>query len=153
MISLLMRPITLNISRNHYFKYMKLIYGSLFMCGSYIREKSKIRNRFGCCMWFFLLISKLIFYWFKKKYTKFIWTISAVCGPYLLSLQNSCYYLTYSTGFMLLYLFCVLQAPPKKVPKTIESMRVYDETMVNPEDEEVWDLHLESKYISIYIVS
>lgn len=29
------------------------------------------------------------------------------------------------------------KAPPKKVPKTIESMRVYDETMVNPEDEEV----------------
>lgn len=27
--------------------------------------------------------------------------------------------------------------PPKKVPKTIESMRVYDETMVNPQDEEV----------------
>ena len=29
------------------------------------------------------------------------------------------------------------QAPPKKVPKTIESMRVFDETMVNPQDEEV----------------
>ena len=26
---------------------------------------------------------------------------------------------------------------PKKVPKTIENMRVFDETMVNPEDEEV----------------
>jgi len=31
----------------------------------------------------------------------------------------------------------VFQAPPKQVPKTIESMRVYDETMVAPEDEEV----------------
>ncbi len=29
------------------------------------------------------------------------------------------------------------QAPPKQVPKTIESMRVYDETMVNPQDSEV----------------
>ncbi|XP_013404253.1 ribosome production factor 1 [Lingula anatina] len=29
------------------------------------------------------------------------------------------------------------QAPPKKVPKTIENMRVPDETMVNPEDDEV----------------
>jgi ribosome production factor 1 len=28
-------------------------------------------------------------------------------------------------------------APPKQVPKTIESMRVYDETMVSPNDEEV----------------
>ncbi|XP_033737286.1 ribosome production factor 1-like [Pecten maximus] len=29
------------------------------------------------------------------------------------------------------------QAPPKQVPKTIESMRVHDETMVNAQDEEV----------------
>ncbi|XP_022097160.1 ribosome production factor 1-like [Acanthaster planci] len=29
------------------------------------------------------------------------------------------------------------KAPPKKAPKTIENMRVYDETMVDPEDEEV----------------
>ncbi|KAI0228005.1 Ribosome production factor 1 [Lamellibrachia satsuma] len=29
------------------------------------------------------------------------------------------------------------KAPPKQVPKTIENMRVYDETMVAPEDEEV----------------
>ena len=29
------------------------------------------------------------------------------------------------------------QEVPKKVPKTIENMRVFDETMVNPEDEEV----------------
>ncbi|CAH1772843.1 unnamed protein product [Owenia fusiformis] len=29
------------------------------------------------------------------------------------------------------------KAPPKKIPKTIENQRVYDETMVNPEDEEV----------------
>ncbi|XP_033111035.1 ribosome production factor 1-like [Anneissia japonica] len=29
------------------------------------------------------------------------------------------------------------KAPPKQVPKTIESMRVYDETMVDPTDEEV----------------
>ncbi|XP_033636438.1 ribosome production factor 1-like [Asterias rubens] len=29
------------------------------------------------------------------------------------------------------------KAPPKKAPKTIESMRVYDETMVDPQDEEV----------------
>lgn len=30
-----------------------------------------------------------------------------------------------------------IQAPPKQVPKTIESMRVKDETMVNNEDTEV----------------
>lgn len=30
-----------------------------------------------------------------------------------------------------------IQAPPKQVPKTIESMRVKDETMVNTEDTEV----------------
>ncbi|KAL3868393.1 hypothetical protein ACJMK2_041204 [Sinanodonta woodiana] len=29
------------------------------------------------------------------------------------------------------------KAPPKKVPRTIENTRVYDETMVNPQDEEV----------------
>uniref|UniRef100_A0A8C1RTH4 Ribosome production factor 1 n=1 Tax=Cyprinus carpio TaxID=7962 RepID=A0A8C1RTH4_CYPCA len=29
------------------------------------------------------------------------------------------------------------QAPPKEVPKTIENQRIYDETTVNPEDEEV----------------
>ncbi|XP_035699880.1 ribosome production factor 1-like [Branchiostoma floridae] len=29
------------------------------------------------------------------------------------------------------------EAPPKKVPKTIENMRVFDETMVDPQDEEV----------------
>lgn len=29
------------------------------------------------------------------------------------------------------------KAPPKQVPKTIESMRVFDETMVDPEDREV----------------
>ncbi|XP_038067983.1 ribosome production factor 1-like [Patiria miniata] len=29
------------------------------------------------------------------------------------------------------------KAPPKKAPKTIENMRVYDETMVDPQDEEV----------------
>ncbi|XP_020348267.1 ribosome production factor 1 [Oncorhynchus nerka] len=29
------------------------------------------------------------------------------------------------------------KAPPKEVPKTIENQRVYDETTVNPEDEEV----------------
>ena len=34
-----------------------------------------------------------------------------------------------------------LQAPPKKVPKTIESMRVYDETMVDPEDEEASEIY------------
>ena len=28
-------------------------------------------------------------------------------------------------------------APPKQVPRTIENTRVYDETMVNPDDEEV----------------
>uniref|UniRef100_A0A673YX11 Ribosome production factor 1 n=1 Tax=Salmo trutta TaxID=8032 RepID=A0A673YX11_SALTR len=31
----------------------------------------------------------------------------------------------------------VMNAPPKEVPKTIENQRVYDETTVNPEDEEV----------------
>ena len=30
-----------------------------------------------------------------------------------------------------------MQAPPKQVPKTIENMRVADETMVKPQDEEV----------------
>lgn len=30
-----------------------------------------------------------------------------------------------------------VQAPPKEVPKTIENQRVYDETTVDPEDEEV----------------
>ena len=29
------------------------------------------------------------------------------------------------------------QAPPKELPKTIENQRVYDETTVDPEDEEV----------------
>ena len=29
------------------------------------------------------------------------------------------------------------QAPPKEVPKTIENQRVYDETTVDPDDEEV----------------
>ncbi|XP_064606482.1 ribosome production factor 1-like [Liolophura sinensis] len=29
------------------------------------------------------------------------------------------------------------KAPPKQVPKTIENMRVFDETMVNPQDDEV----------------
>ncbi|XP_025110958.1 LOW QUALITY PROTEIN: ribosome production factor 1-like [Pomacea canaliculata] len=29
------------------------------------------------------------------------------------------------------------KAPPKQVPKTLENMRVFDETMVDPEDEEV----------------
>jgi len=29
------------------------------------------------------------------------------------------------------------QAPPKEIPKTIENMRVHDETMVSPDDEEV----------------
>ena len=29
------------------------------------------------------------------------------------------------------------QAPPKKVPRTLDNTRVYDETMVNPQDEEV----------------
>ena len=37
----------------------------------------------------------------------------------------------------LMYLFVHFKAPPKKVPKTIENQRVYDETMVDPEDEEV----------------
>lgn len=32
----------------------------------------------------------------------------------------------------------LLQAPPKEVPKTIENQRVYDETTVDPADEEVW---------------
>lgn len=31
----------------------------------------------------------------------------------------------------------LMQAPPKEVPKTIENQRVYDETTVDPEDEEV----------------
>lgn len=31
----------------------------------------------------------------------------------------------------------VFQAPPKAVPKTIENQRVYDETTVDPNDEEV----------------
>ena len=35
----------------------------------------------------------------------------------------------------------VFQAPPKQVPKTIENMRVYDETMVAPEDDEVRTTH------------
>lgn len=30
-----------------------------------------------------------------------------------------------------------LQAPPKEVPKTIENQRAFDETTVDPEDEEV----------------
>merc|ERR1712018_591567 len=29
------------------------------------------------------------------------------------------------------------EAPPKQIPRTIENTRVYDETMVDPEDEEV----------------
>ena len=35
------------------------------------------------------------------------------------------------------HFFFFVQAPPKQVPKTIESMRVKDETMVTPEDTEV----------------
>lgn len=31
----------------------------------------------------------------------------------------------------------IIQAPPKEVPKTIENQRIYDETVVDPEDEEV----------------
>lgn len=31
----------------------------------------------------------------------------------------------------------LFQAPPKAVPKTIENQRVYDETTVDPNDEEV----------------
>ena len=30
-----------------------------------------------------------------------------------------------------------LQAPPKQIPKTIENMRVPDETIVDPDDDEV----------------
>lgn len=33
--------------------------------------------------------------------------------------------------------FPVIQAPPKKIPKTIENMRVPDETMIDPSNEEV----------------
>lgn len=36
-----------------------------------------------------------------------------------------------------MYQLCFLQAPPKAVPKTIENQRVYDETTVDPDDEEV----------------
>lgn len=41
--------------------------------------------------------------------------------------------------FSLLLFPCIFsfQAPPKEVPKTIENQRIYDETTVNPEDEEV----------------
>lgn len=35
------------------------------------------------------------------------------------------------------HIFSLFQAPPKEVPKTIENQRIYDETTVNPEDEEV----------------
>lgn len=38
------------------------------------------------------------------------------------------------------------QAPPKEVPKTIENQRVYDETTVDPEDEEV-RFHLAGFYL------
>lgn len=31
-----------------------------------------------------------------------------------------------------------MKAPPKEVPKTIENQRVYDETTVDPGDEEVF---------------
>lgn len=39
------------------------------------------------------------------------------------------------------------QAPPKEVPKTIENQRVFDETTVDPEDEEVQRSHLSTSYI------
>lgn len=32
---------------------------------------------------------------------------------------------------------CLFQAPPKAIPKTIENQRIYDETTVDPNDEEV----------------
>lgn len=41
-------------------------------------------------------------------------------------------------GQLISYNFLVIfQAPPKEVPKTIENQRVYDETTVDPADEEV----------------
>lgn len=43
-----------------------------------------------------------------------------------------------NSGWSLSCSFLVLfQAPPKEVPKTIENQRVYDETTVDPADEEV----------------
>ena len=39
--------------------------------------------------------------------------------------------------FNLFSSLCFTQAPPKQVPHTIESLRIPDETMVDPEDEEV----------------
>lgn len=33
--------------------------------------------------------------------------------------------------------FSFIQAPPKPIPKTIDNQRVYDETTVDPNDEEV----------------
>lgn len=53
-----------------------------------------------------------------------------------------------------LYNFLVLfQAPPKEVPKTIENQRVYDETTVDPEDEEVLKEWLHWNSVCFYLCS
>lgn len=40
--------------------------------------------------------------------------------------------------FMFYFILSLAKAPPKEIPKTIENQRVYDETTVDPEDEEVF---------------
>lgn len=52
----------------------------------------------------------------------------------------------YQSKFLVL-----LQAPPKEVPKTIENQRVYDETTVDPADEEVWNERIQSKNARFYL--
>uniref|UniRef100_A0A3B3X821 Ribosome production factor 1 n=1 Tax=Poecilia mexicana TaxID=48701 RepID=A0A3B3X821_9TELE len=45
------------------------------------------------------------------------------------------------------------KAPPKEVPKTIENQRVFDETTVDPEDEEVWILLFSSFCMYVFILT
>lgn len=52
----------------------------------------------------------------------------------------------YQSKFLVL-----MQAPPKEVPKTIENQRVYDETTVDPADEEVWNEGIQSKIARFYL--
>jgi hypothetical protein len=44
---------------------------------------------------------------------------------------------SFCTGRNLQIIFSLFQAPPKQVPRTIESTRLPDETMVAADDEEV----------------
>ena len=52
----------------------------------------------------------------------------------------------------LLNVIILKQAPPKKVPKTIENMRVFDETVVSPADQEVSGFRFVSTHTPFILV-